>query len=385
MANILLKSLLKEGADTPYDWKHDKNARWRTNDKNPYVSSDRQRQNSAKNAKNVDKIIDIADRLEKDGYECEPWGMESDGRMGLDFTKYLPGGGQIWFALAPDEDGKLKMPLTSYGETVEKAGGIRGWFGGKDNVGQFKSVDGIKIDADNLSAEDLQKTVEDTLRKGIANMQSQWSKEKNLKFPIINSLHKEAESSLKRTSSLPKSKSDTNKPNDGKGGETSNTATKQNNDDVDISDYKTDGEGTVLYKGKKVADYVYSPNTDVFVVKTPNGREYFDTQEDMFKHFQKKKEEPKAGEKPKAEPKQQSQQTPTKQAGNVDLDQKIKNPETDNDISLKSALGYNKDSAVYKAAVQKIQKDKGSNGGKQKPQEPVKGASMFDKDYNKKR
>ena len=50
------------------------------------------------------------------------------------------------------------------------------------------------------------------------------------------------------------------------------------NDDVDISDYKTDGEGTVLYKGKKVADYVYSPNTDVFVVKTPNGREYFDTQ-----------------------------------------------------------------------------------------------------------
>ena len=90
-------------------------------------------------------------------------------------------------------------------------------------------------------------------------------------------------------------------------------------------------------------------------------------------------------QQPKAEPKQQSQQTPTKQAGNVDLDQTIKNPETDNDISLKSALGYNKDSAVYKAAVQKIQKDKGSNGGKQKPQEPVKGASMFDKDYNKKR
>jgi hypothetical protein len=312
MANILLKSLLKEGADTPYDWKHDKNARWRTNDKNPYVNSDRQRQNSAKNAKNVDKIIDIADRLEKDGYECEPWGMESDGRMGLDFTKYLPGGGQIWFALAPDEDGKIKMPLTSYGETVEKAGGIRGWFGGKDNVGQFKAVDGIKIDADNLSAEDLQKTVEDTLRKGIADMQSQWSKEKDLKFPIIDSLHKEAESSLKRTSSLPKSKSDANKPNDDKGGETSKV-------------------------------------------------------------------------QPKETPKQKSQQAPTKQAGNVDLDQKIKNPETDNDISLKSALAYDKDSAVYKAAVQKIQKDKGSNAGKQKPQEPVKGASMFDKDYNKKR
>jgi len=90
-------------------------------------------------------------------------------------------------------------------------------------------------------------------------------------------------------------------------------------------------------------------------------------------------------QQPKAEPKQQSQQAPTKQAGNVDLDQKIKNPETDNDISLKSALAYDKDSAVYKAAVQKIQKDKGSAGGEQKPQEPVKGASMFDKDYNKKR
>jgi hypothetical protein len=65
---------------------------------------------------------------------------------------------------------------------------------------------------------------------------------------------------------------------------------KQNNDDVDISDYKTDGEGTVLYKGKKVADYVYSPNTDVFITKTPNGREYFDTQEDMFKYLQKNKD-----------------------------------------------------------------------------------------------
>ena len=62
---------------------------------------------------------------------------------------------------------------------------------------------------------------------------------------------------------------------------------------VDVSDYKTDGNGTVLYKGKKVADYVYSPNTDVFITKTPNGKEYFDTQEDMFKYLQKNKEEPK--------------------------------------------------------------------------------------------
>jgi hypothetical protein len=78
-----------------------------------------------------------------------------------------------------------------------------------------------------------------------------------------------------------------------RGGDKNASTKKGSNDDVDISDYKTDGEGKVLYKGKKVADYVYSPDTDVFVTKTPNGREYFDTQEDMFKYLQKSKEEPK--------------------------------------------------------------------------------------------
>jgi len=87
--------------------------------------------------------------------------------------------------------------------------------------------------------------------------------------------------------------------------------------------------------------------------------------------------------KQKAKDKKAAQKQAAK-VGNVDLDQKIKNPETDNDISLKSALGYDKDSVVYKAAVQKIQKDKG-NDGEQKPQEPVKGASMFDKKYKDKR
>lgn len=86
-------------------------------------------------------------------------------------------------------------------------------------------------------------------------------------------------------------------------------------------------------------------------------------------------------QQPKETPKQQTQQAPTKQTGNVDLDKKIKNPETDNDISLKSALGYDKYSAVYKAAVQVMQKDKGSTDGKQNQQEPVKGASMFGKKY----
>jgi len=315
MANILLKSLLKEGADTPYDWKHDKNARWRTNDENPYVNSDRQRKNSAKNAKNVDKIIDIADRLEKDGYECDPWGIESDGRMGLDFTKYLPGGGQIWFALAPDEDGKLKMPLVSYGETVEKAGGIRGWFGGKDNVGRFKSVDGIKIDADNLSAEDLQKTVEDTLRKGIANMQSQWSKQKNLKFPIINSLHKEAESSLKRTSSLPKSKSDTNKP-------------QQPKAEKDPADTNRDAKLQQLAKLQQQ------------------------------KAQQDKQKAATGGASANQQKVAPTQQQPNAQPAQDTSKLKVKNPETGNDISVKAALTYDKNHPVYKAAQQIIARNR---------------------------
>lgn len=311
MANISLKSLLKEGADTPYDWKHDKNARWRTNDKNKYVNTNRQRQNSAKNAKNVDKIIDISDRLEKDGYRVEPWGMESDGRMGLDFYKDLPGGGNIWFGLAPDENGKITMPLVSTGQSVKKAGGIRGWFGGKDEDSLWQKAPEQLIDADNLSSEDFQKAVEDNLRKGIADMQSQWSKVEGLNSNIINSLHKEAETSMKRTSSIPKSKSDSNTPTDDKGS-----------------------------AGSK--------------------------------------------EQPKAEPKKQAQQAPSKQTGNVDLNKKIKNPETDNDISLKSALGYDKNSAVYKAATQQIQKDKGDSSAPKKD-EPVKGASMFGKDYKNKK
>lgn len=77
------------------------------------------------------------------------------------------------------------------------------------------------------------------------------------------------------------------------GNDFKSSAEKGNNDDVDISNWSTDGRGKALYNGKPVADYVYSPDTDVFVTKTPNGREYFDTQEDMFKYLQKSKEEPK--------------------------------------------------------------------------------------------
>ena len=66
---------------------------------------------------------------------------------------------------------------------------------------------------------------------------------------------------------------------------------KGSNDDVDVSDYKTDGEGKVLYKGKKVADYRYNINTDELTLNTKDGIEVFDTHKDMYKYLQKKKEE----------------------------------------------------------------------------------------------
>jgi hypothetical protein len=64
-----------------------------------------------------------------------------------------------------------------------------------------------------------------------------------------------------------------------------------NNDDVDVSDYKTDGEGKVLYKGKKIADYRYNINTDELRLNTKDGIKVFDTHNDMYKYLQKKKEE----------------------------------------------------------------------------------------------
>ena len=63
---------------------------------------------------------------------------------------------------------------------------------------------------------------------------------------------------------------------------------------ADVSDYKTDGEGKVLYKGKKVADYTYDDITDTFTLNTKDGIEVFDTHNDMYKYLQKNKDgEPK--------------------------------------------------------------------------------------------
>jgi hypothetical protein len=56
-------------------------------------------------------------------------------------------------------------------------------------------------------------------------------------------------------------------------------------DDVDVSDYSTDGQSAVLYKGKKVGDYMYDDITDEFTLKTKDGIKAFDTHEDMYKYL----------------------------------------------------------------------------------------------------
>jgi hypothetical protein len=60
-------------------------------------------------------------------------------------------------------------------------------------------------------------------------------------------------------------------------------------DDADISDYSTDGTSAVLYKGKKVGNYMYDDITDEFTLKTKDGIKAFDNQEDMYKYIQKSK------------------------------------------------------------------------------------------------
>jgi hypothetical protein len=81
------------------------------------------------------------------------------------------------------------------------------------------------------------------------------------------------------------------KPNDMFGGDYSkDRGGEAPKADVDVSDYKTDGEGKVLYKGKKVADYTYDINTDEFTLNTKDGIEVFDTHNDMYKYLQKNKE-----------------------------------------------------------------------------------------------
>jgi hypothetical protein len=69
--------------------------------------------------------------------------------------------------------------------------------------------------------------------------------------------------------------------------------------DVDISDYSTDGTSAVLYKGKKVGDYMYDDITDEFTLKTKDGIKAFDSHADMYNYIEKNKNG--GGEAPKAD------------------------------------------------------------------------------------
>jgi len=60
--------------------------------------------------------------------------------------------------------------------------------------------------------------------------------------------------------------------------------------DVDISDYSTDGTSAVLYKGKKVGDYMYDDITDEFTLKTKDGIKAFDSHADMYNYIEKNKD-----------------------------------------------------------------------------------------------
>jgi hypothetical protein len=89
-----------------------------------------------------------------------------------------------------------------------------------------------------------------------------------------------------------KSKADV-KPNDMFGGDyAKDRGGEAPKNDVDISDYSTDGTSAVLYKGKNVGDYMYDDITDEFTLKTKDkiGIKAFDSHADMFKYIEKNKD-----------------------------------------------------------------------------------------------
>ena len=68
-----------------------------------------------------------------------------------------------------------------------------------------------------------------------------------------------------------------------------------------------------------------------------------------------------------AELKQKAKDINTAKRANIDLDNvKIKNPETGNDISIKSALSYGSKHPLYKSAVNQIQQLRNKKGGSSK-------------------
>jgi len=296
MANISLKALLNEaGSDDEKKYlkalnKQRLSAGDYTPDKDVAAAKET-------NAPILKKLGEIGGKFEKDGWKVEP-SKEYDARyVGLDFTKELPSGGELHFQILPTKDNKFTMGMSSRALSVKKAGGIKGLFGGKDNINVYKNSQQRVINAEDLDTNALQQDIEDKLRGGLDDMKSQWVKEPGLPKDFLNNLHDEAGKTLNKQSSI----------------KTSNTATKQNNDDVDTN---RDAKLQQLAKLQKV-----KANQDT---QKRNGGA--------------SATQPKVGQ---------------------DISKlKVKNPETGNDISVKAALGYDKTHPAYKAAQQIIAKNK---------------------------
>jgi hypothetical protein len=130
------------------------------------------------------------------------------------------------------------------------------------------------------------------------------------------------------------------------GGGSKSTSADTPKDDVDISDYSTDGTSAVLYKGKKVGDYTYDDITDEFTLNTKDGIEVFDTQKDMYKYIQKNKDGG-AKDEPTSKPKEARKGNPT-----VNKEAKKKAEEFGITPQKLGKDGYQK--AMYQAAVEAL-------------------------------
>jgi hypothetical protein len=132
------------------------------------------------------------------------------------------------------------------------------------------------------------------------------------------------------------------------GGGSKSTSADTPKDDVDISDYSTDGTSAVLYKGKKVGDYMYDDITDEFTLKTNDkiGIKAFDSHADMFKYIEKNKDGGNA-ESPTSKPKEARKGNPS-----VNKEAKKKAEEFGITPQKLGKDGYTK--AMYQAAVEAL-------------------------------
>jgi hypothetical protein len=202
------------------------------------------------------------------------------------------------------------MGMSSRALSVKKAGGIKGLFGGKDNINVYKNSQQRVINAEDLDTNALQQDIEDKLRGGLDDMKSQWIKEPGLPKDFLNNLHDEAGKSLTRQSSI----------------KTSNTSTKQNNGGASANQSKAEKDPADTNRNAKLQQ----------LAKLQKVKADQDTQ--------KRNSGGASANQPKV--------------GQDISKLKVKNPETDNDISVKAALGYDKTHPAYKAAQQIIAKNK---------------------------